>query len=86
MSIVADNIRAYCEEYGHSRASFERLCDLSNGLVGKWEDGQRSPTVTTLQKISQKTGIDMDVWLKEGGINARQEHKGGDGKRRHKTA
>lgn len=87
MNIVVENIRAYCEAHGYTFAKFERLCDLSNGMIGKWELGyNKGPTVTTLKKISDATGIDMDAWLKEGGVNARQKHQSADDQKRSQTA
>lgn len=43
---------------------FEKMCGLSRGIVRKWRLGLVSPTLATLQKISDGTGIPLERWVK----------------------
>lgn len=84
---IYDNVLAYCEANSLTIKAFERKCGIANGCVRKWNTGEtKSPGLYTIRRISDATGIDMDVWLKEGGIHARQKHKGADDKKRYQTA
>ena len=63
--MVYDKIVAYCKENGLSIAAFEKKCGLANGVVGKWEDDRLKPSLSSLEKISEATGISISKWLKE---------------------
>lgn len=67
--VLVDNINKYCEAYSLPVARFEKDCGLGNGIVNQWRSGiNKNPSITTLQKIAGKTGIEMSDWLKEGGV------------------
>jgi transcriptional regulator with XRE-family HTH domain len=60
---IYQNVINYCEEAGIPVYAFEDECGLSNATVRKWKDGG-SPSVETLIKISENTGIPISEWLK----------------------
>lgn len=67
--VFVENIKAYCQKNGLTIASFERKCDIANAVISGIERGRaKNPSVNTLFKIQQTTGIEMSYWLKEGGI------------------
>ena len=60
------NILAYCEANGLSFRKFEAMCGLANGQVGKWSDEREAqvlPSLPSLQKIVDATGIPIEKWL-----------------------
>lgn len=65
---VVQNIDNYCAVSGITIKEFERLCGLANALVSKWRSGRQTPTIKTLKKISDATGISIDAWIKENGV------------------
>lgn len=67
--VFVDNVKDYCQKNGLSVAAFERKCDVANAVISGIERGRsKNPSVSTLFKIQQTTGIDMTYWMKEGGI------------------
>lgn len=68
--VIVDNISKYCEAKGLAVTSFEKVCGLGHGIVRMWKSGKNSnPSIITLQRIEEATGIGMSAWLKEGGVN-----------------
>jgi len=65
--MVYDRIVAYCKENNMSIMAFEKLCGLANGVVGKWEGDKLKPSLMSLTKISEATGIPISDWLKQEG-------------------
>lgn len=53
----------YCKENNLSIMAFEKKCGLSNGTVSKWKDCG-NPSLDTLFKIVEATGISTEEWLK----------------------
>ena len=58
-----DVVLKYCKEEGITVKDFERLCDLSNGTVGKWKDGKYEPSMKNLSKIIHNTGLSATYWI-----------------------
>lgn len=67
--VFAENIKKYCEANDFTTVDFERHCGLSNGCVSKYSSIVKSPSVRTLQRVAQATGIDMMAWITKGGID-----------------
>lgn len=55
-------VMEYCEKNNLSTMAFEKMCGLSNGVVGKWKDNG-NPSLLTLSKIVNATGIPTQKWL-----------------------
>lgn len=62
----------YCDKNSISIFAFEQKCGLPNGLVSKWKNGGY-PSIQTLRKISEATGISIETWVEE---NQQTEKKG----------
>lgn len=58
-----EKIVAYCKEHNMSIMAFEKLCGLANGVVGKWENDKLQPSLTSLTRIEEGTGIPIAEWL-----------------------
>ena len=61
--MVYKKVIEYCKENKLSISAFEQKCNLSNGLVGKWADINCEPSIPTLQKIANATGVPIEKWL-----------------------
>jgi len=44
-------------------AKFEKICELANGIVGKWRDGKAKPTLSTIEKIAKATNTSVSSWV-----------------------
>ena len=62
--MIFENVEAYCREHGLSISGFEKLCGIGNGVVSAWK-GESSPTLTSVMKIADATGIPASEWLKD---------------------
>lgn len=60
--MVFDRVVEYCQNAGMSISSFEKLCGIGNGAVGRWKSGV-SPSIATLSKMEKATGIPIQVWI-----------------------
>lgn len=58
-------IKVYCTSQKLSIRRFEKMCNLSNGIVGKWYSGKVNPSFKSLQKIERVTGIPVGVMRRE---------------------
>lgn len=58
--MIYDKIVSYCEEKGMSIMAFEKMCDLSNGTVGKWKDKKLNPSLESIRKIVKATEIPFE--------------------------
>jgi len=58
--LIYDKIVSYCEEKGMSIMAFEKMCDLSNGTVGKWKDEKLNPSLESIRKIVKATEIPFE--------------------------
>ncbi|MCJ7837477.1 helix-turn-helix transcriptional regulator [Cuneatibacter sp. NSJ-177] len=61
--MIYANVLAYCKENELSVSAFEKKCDIGNGTVGRWKDDSSKPTLATLQKIQEATGIPLAKWI-----------------------
>lgn len=66
--VIVENIEKFCGNQGITVKEFERRCKLGNSTVGKWRRGLASPSVKTLQKISEVTEVPIENWIKEHGV------------------
>lgn len=60
-----DIIKVYCTSQKLSIYRFEKMCNLSNGCVGKWYSGKVKPSLKSLAKIEKVTGIPVGILRKE---------------------
>lgn len=52
----------YCSENNLSISAFEKLCDIGNGTISRWNpelEKPSKPDISTLEKISKVTGISL---------------------------
>lgn len=61
--MIFEKIREYCKVNNLSIAKFEKKCGIGNGCVKRWEDGKVSPSMGSLMKIVEATGIDISRWF-----------------------
>ena len=62
--LIYQNVSRYCSDNGISIADFEKKCGIGNGTIGRWKDDNSKPTVATLEKIRDVTGIPIEKWIK----------------------
>lgn len=62
--MIYDKIVSYCEGKGMSIMAFEKMCDLSNGTVGKWKDEKLNPSLESIRKIVKTTEIPFEELTK----------------------
>jgi len=62
------NIDNYCAKQGITVQEFERKCQIAHSLVRKWRLGRQEPSLKTMKKISEATGISIDKWTMENGV------------------
>lgn len=61
--MIFERINEYCKANGISIARFEKICGIANGCIKRWEGGRVTPSMASLKKIAQTTGIDISRWL-----------------------
>ena len=61
--MIYEKIVAYCKENNMSIMAFEKMCGLANGVIGKWENDKLKPSLSSLSKIVEATGIPIAEWL-----------------------
>lgn len=61
--MVYDKVIAYCKANNMSVMAFEKMCGLANAVVGKWENDKLKPSLSSLTKIADATGIPVADWL-----------------------
>lgn len=59
-----DKVAEYCDERKMPISAFEKMCSIGNGTCGRWRNNMSSPTLTTIQKIADATGIPIEKWIK----------------------
>ena len=64
--MIYERIVKYCEEEKLTVAEFEKICKIGNGTVGKWKNNSIKPSIKSLTKIQQYTGVAIGYWI--GGI------------------
>ena len=61
--MIYENVEKYCSKNHISISEFEKLCSIGNGTIGKWRNGIIEPSIRTLTKIEEKTGVSIKEWL-----------------------
>ena len=67
LDIVRENritVKRLCEKKGTNFCAVEKACGIGNGVLGKFSDGDRDPSVKTLKKLSKYFNVPMDKLLK----------------------
>ena len=59
-----ENVKRLCEKKGTNFCAVEKACGIGNGVLGKFSDGDRDPSVKTLKKLSKYFNVPMDKLLK----------------------
>jgi transcriptional regulator with XRE-family HTH domain len=64
--IIAKNIKKLRKEKGLSQDKLSRLADVAHATIIKIESGGiKSPTIDTVQKISNALGVSLDALMKK---------------------
>lgn len=63
--MIFQKVKDYCKENNLAISSFEKLCNIGNGTVARWENDESKPALSTLEKIEKATGIPASVWIKK---------------------
>lgn len=58
-----EKVVIFCKENGISISKFEKMCDLGNGVIGRWKGGKSKPSMNTVEKISKYTNKSILYWL-----------------------
>ena len=58
-----EKVQAYCKKNNLTIAGFERLCGIGNGVAAQWGKAS-APSMKTVCKIADATGIPATEWLK----------------------
>lgn len=61
--MIYQNVVAYCKKNNISISTFEKKCDIGNGTVGRWRNDSSKPSLATLEKIQNATGISISEWV-----------------------
>lgn len=64
-SFFSHNLRKLREKNNLSQCELSKILDVSNGAISKWENGQREPDLTTLQKIATYFDVSYDYLLRD---------------------
>ena len=56
---IFEKIEALCKERGMTIRKLEELAGIGNGVLGRLKTSTKSPTLTTLEKISRFFEIDI---------------------------
>lgn len=72
---ISKNIRDYCEQHGMSLQSFEEACNIGNGVFAKWEKGQMTPTLRSLDKLELTTRVPVTRWLEKGAFDDSRKNR-----------
>ena len=63
MKIFCERLKGLREEKGLTAQKLEKELGVGNGLVGKWEKEQRTPSIDNLKKIAEYFGVTADYLL-----------------------
>ena len=61
--MICDKVEEYCRAAGLTIARFEKLCGIGNGTIGKWRNHNAVPSIATLIKLENATGIPIYMWI-----------------------
>lgn len=62
-SDFADSLRSLRERRKVSRRVLSELCGLSKNQIGRYERGEREPTLSTLTQLADYFGVSVDRLL-----------------------
>ena len=60
--MIYSKVIQYCSDNNLSLSAFEKLCEIGNGTISRWNpdlDEPSKPSLDTLEKISKHTGISL---------------------------
>lgn len=63
MKIFCERLKELREDKGITKSQLEKEINVSNGLVGKWEKGLRTPTIDNLYAVAVYFGVTSDYLL-----------------------
>ena len=63
--MVYNNVMEYCCNHYLSIYAFDHSCGIGIATVSKWKEKNFDPSIPTLQKIANATGVPKAEWLKE---------------------
>lgn len=63
--MIYENIEKLCGKRGISVKALESAAGLGNGTIGKWKNPSYSPSLASLQKVSNALGVSISTLLKE---------------------
>lgn len=58
--MIWDNIRYYADKLGASITEVEAKAGIANGLIGRWKDAKRGPTIEYLTRVAKVLGVTVD--------------------------
>lgn len=58
---ITKRIKELCDEKATTFAAVERICDLSNGSIRRWEENK--PSVDKLEKVAEFFNVSIDFLL-----------------------
>lgn len=62
--MVYENILKQCKEQGISIMQLEKECEIGNGTIGGWRNG--NPRLDTLKKVADRFHVTVDELMKGG--------------------
>lgn len=62
--MVYQNVVDYCNSNNITISAFEKMCGIGNGVIGAWKE-ENKPSLSSLGKIADKTGIPVEEWLRD---------------------
>ena len=62
--MVYSNIVKLCKEHGINISQLEKACELGNGTVGGWRNGQ--PRLDRVKLVADYFGVTIDDLMKGG--------------------
>ena len=63
--MIFQKVQNYCREIDLSISAFEKMCNIGNGTVARWENDESKPSLATLEKIERATGIPASTWIEK---------------------
>lgn len=59
MPFPVENIREACKDKGTTIAEVERALGIGNGVIGKWENGKKSPPIDRIISLAEFLGVPL---------------------------
>lgn len=63
---IGDRIRRTRIHLGLEQSAMAEQLHTSRSMIGRWENNETEPKISTIMKISETLGVDL-VWLLKGG-------------------